>query len=148
VNGHTRVRLSGTVRVPLPPQEAFTLFTPTGERAWVDGWDPLFLTEITDETEPGTVFQTAHARSQTTWIVVRRKLAEMIEYARVTAGDQAGLVRVTCQPAGYDTTTATVQYDLTALSPPASSALDDFAERYPNFLERWRRSIERAITSQ
>jgi hypothetical protein len=42
MNGHKRVRLTGTIGVPLPPTEAFALFTPTGERAWAEGWDPRF----------------------------------------------------------------------------------------------------------
>ena len=35
-----RVRLSGVVPVALPVHEAFALFTPSGERAWVEGWVP------------------------------------------------------------------------------------------------------------
>lgn len=145
---HKRVRLSGSLRVPLSPQEAFTLFTPSGERSWAHGWDPRFLTEITDETEPGTVFQTDHAGAPTTWMVVRREPGEMIEYARVTGGDQAGIVRVTCEPAADGATTATVAYDLTALSAQANPELDDFAKDYPHYLERWRQAIEHAIMSQ
>ncbi|MGH8873468.1 MAG: hypothetical protein ACRDWS_16020 [Acidimicrobiia bacterium] len=75
------VRLSGTIRVPLPSAEAFLLFTPSGERAWVEGWDPLFPSNVADETEPGTVFETDHGGVQTTWVVVRSEHGEMIEYA-------------------------------------------------------------------
>lgn len=45
MTGCKSVRLSGAIRVPLPPQEAFILFIPSGERAWADDWDPQFLTE-------------------------------------------------------------------------------------------------------
>jgi hypothetical protein len=42
VTACTRVRLSGHIDVALPPPRAFTLFTPAGERAWAEGWDPQF----------------------------------------------------------------------------------------------------------
>ena len=139
------VRLSGTIRVPLPPAEAFNLFTPTGERTWVLGWDPLFPADVADETNPGTVFQTEHAGPQTTWIVVRREPGEVIEYARVTPGERAGLVSVVCSAEDDDITAATVSYNLTALTPHANAALEEFAEQYPDFLEHWRKAIEHAI---
>ena len=107
-----QVRLSGTIRVPLPPAETFNLFTPTGERAWV---------------------------------VVRREPGEVIEYARVTPGDRAGLVRVVCSAEENDITAATVTYELTALTPDANAALDEFAQQYPEFLEHWHRAIEHAM---
>jgi hypothetical protein len=139
------IRVSGTIHVPLPRVEAFTFFTPTGERAYVDGWDPIFPSTVADETEPGTVFQTDHTGAQTTWIVVWRRRGEKIEYARVTPGDRAGIVSVSCSDAGDGTTSARVTYDLTALTPDANAALDQFADDYPDFLERWRQSIAHAI---
>jgi hypothetical protein len=50
-----RVRLTGTIPVPLPPKDALALFTPTGERAWAQGWEPHFPGPAADDTEPGTV---------------------------------------------------------------------------------------------
>ena len=38
-----RVVLTGAVAVAAPPCEAFELFTPEGERRWVDGWDPVWV---------------------------------------------------------------------------------------------------------
>jgi hypothetical protein len=35
-------RLTGRIQVPLPPEEAFRLFTPRGEQDWVHGWRPHF----------------------------------------------------------------------------------------------------------
>lgn len=142
-----RVRLTGTIRVPLPPEEAFTLFTPTGERAWTQGWEPQFPSPVTDETEPGTVFQTDHAGRRSTWTVARRDAGTTIAYVTTTPGDRAGLVTVTCQPSQDETTLATVSYDLTALAPAANADLDRFAADYPSFLEQWQRDIGRAITA-
>ncbi len=142
-----RVRLTGTIRVPLPPKDAFTLFTPTGERAWAAGWDPQFPSPAADDTEPGTVFQTDHAGRRSTWTVIRREVATTIAYATSTPGDRAGLVSVTCQPWEGDTTLATVSYDLTALAPQANAELDRFAAHYPSFLDQWQQAIARATTA-
>ena len=142
-----RVRLTGTIQVPLPPTDAFTLFTPTGERAWAQGWDPQFPSPTTDDTEPGTVFQTDHAGRRSIWTVIGCDPGTAIQYATTTPGDRAGLVTVTCQPWEGDTTLATVSYDLTALAPEANVDLDRFAAHYPHFLEQWRQAIAQAITA-
>ena len=41
--------LTGTLRVPLPADEAFRLFTARGERDWVDGWEPHFPDPVDDD---------------------------------------------------------------------------------------------------
>jgi hypothetical protein len=142
-----RVRLTGTIRVPLPPKHAITLFTPTGERAWAAGWDPRFPSPVTDDTEPGTVFQTNHACRHSTWTVTRHDPGTTIQYATTTPGDRAGLVTVACTPGEDDTTTATVSYDLTTLAPQANADLDRFAAHYPSFLDQWQQAIAQAITA-
>jgi hypothetical protein len=142
-----RVRLTGTIRVPLPPKDAIALFTPTGERAWAPGWNPQFPSPVTDDTEPGTVFQTDHASRRSTWTVTRHDPATTIQYATTTPGDRAGLVTVACAPGQDHTTIATVNYDLTALTPQANADLDRFAAHYPSFLDQWQHAIAQATTA-
>jgi hypothetical protein len=142
-----RVRLTGTIRVPLPPKHAIPLFTPTGERAWATGWDPRFPSPVTDDTEPGTVFQTDHAGRRSTWTVTRHDPGTTIQYATTTPGDRAGLVTVACAAEEDDTTTVTVSYDLTTLAPEANADLDRFAAHYPHLLDQWQQAIAQAITA-
>jgi hypothetical protein len=134
-----RRRLTGSVDVPLRPDEALTLFTPAGEREWVPGWDPAFPAD--EELSPGTTFNT-HER--TVWVIADRT-AHSLRYARVTPGVCAGTVEVRCEPAG-SRTRAHVTYDLTALADPA--ALDRFAHRYPAMLAHWQRLIAAAIRAR
>jgi hypothetical protein len=122
--------------VPLPPTDAIALFTPTGERAWAPGWNPQFPSPVTDDTEPGTVFQTDHASRRSTWTVTRHDPATTIQYATTTPGDRAGLVTVACAPGQDHTTIATVNYDLTALTPQANADLD-----------QWQHAIAQATTA-
>jgi hypothetical protein len=138
-----RHRLTGTLRVALPPTEAFHLFTPRGERNWVDGWDPRFLDPTADDTEPGTVFQTHAHGETTTWIVLDRRPGRGMAYARVTPGARAGTVTVTLDQAPDSThhSNVTVTYDLTALTQTARPDLEQFASRYRAFLLSWQDAI-------
>ena len=87
-------RLAGSFELDIPPERAFALFTPLGERAWALGWEPRFPSPVHDDSAPGTVFQTdAHGR-KATWIVVERTAARRISYARVIDGQDAGTVSI------------------------------------------------------
>ncbi len=140
----TRVRLSGSIGVSLPPAQAFTLFTPAGERVWAHGWDPEFPSPATDDTEPGVVFRTRHGERLTTWTVIASEPPETIRYAQATPDYRAGIVAVRCQPSAAGTR-VTVGYDLTALTPGACPGLDRFAAGYPDFLASWERAIASAL---
>ena len=140
------VRLTGTIEVGLPPEQSFSLFTPSGERGWTAGWDPQFPTLVVDETELGTVFTTDHRGRSTIWTVVRREADTAIAYSRTTPGDRAGLVTVTLQPSAGGST-VTVGYALTALVPEADHALQQFAHHYPAFLAEWRDAIAAFIAA-
>jgi hypothetical protein len=140
-----RARCSGTIRVAAPIEEAFPLFTAEGERRWAAGWDPRFPESGEDETEPGTVFTTAHGDAVTTWIVVAAEPPVSIVYARCAPGDRAGTVTIVCSDAGLQETDVRVSYDLTALTAAAEPALHRFEEHFPPFLETWRESIESAL---
>lgn len=137
-----RRQLTGTFDLAIPRTEAFRLFTPDGERSWVPGWDPRFPDRSGDSTDPGSVFETRVHGEQTTWIVVNRKPGRMMSYARVTPGARAGTVSVTVDDAerpGH--CSVTVTYDLTALTPAAKTALEEFADDYPVFLRSWKDAI-------
>lgn len=137
-------RLTGRITVPLPPAEAFRLFTPRGEQDWAHGWQPRFPAPVLDDTEPGTVFEIdAHGR-HTTWLVTGREPGRRICYARVTPGEQAGIVTVTLTGAG-DYSEVEVCYQLTALTPAGSDKVREFADRYPAYLQSWQDAIAASL---
>ncbi|MGN9846336.1 SRPBCC family protein [Nonomuraea sp. H19] len=138
-----RHRLEGQIKVDLPPEKAFKLFTPRGEERWVDGWLPRFPVPTRDDTAPGTVFETTHGE-QTTWVVLDREQGRRISYARVTPGSRAGTVTVTLDKDGDGHSTVHVVYDLTALTPHAAGELRQFATEYPSFLRSWQEAIARS----
>lgn len=131
-----RHELTGRLTVNLPADQAFVLFTPLGEREWVQGWDPRFPVITDDDTAPGTVFETGAGDRTTTWVVLDRTQARHIRYARILPRVSAGTVEVSLDGTA-DKTEVTVRYDLTALSGDGARELDEFAAGYPDFLHSW-----------
>jgi hypothetical protein len=136
----TTRRLTGRIRVPLPPAEAFRLFTPRGEQDWAHGWHPRFPAPAPDDTQPGTVFETSAHGQHTIWLVTDRQPGKRISYARVTPGDRAGSVSVVISAAGDDSEVE-VTYQLTALTNLADHKLSEFADGYPAYLQSWEDDI-------
>jgi hypothetical protein len=136
-------RLSGRITVELPPAEAFRLFTPQGEREWVDGWEPRFPSPVADDTEPGVVFETAghEGHGPTIWLVLERRPGARIAYARVTPEHSAGTVTVEITGGRDGGSEVEVTYALTPLTAAAEPLLAEFAEHYPHFLRSWQDAI-------
>lgn len=133
-------QLTGTIEVPLPPDEAFRLFTPRGEQDWVKGWEPHFPAAVVDDSAPGTVFETHAHGEATTWVVVDRQRGRRISYACVRGRSRAGAVTVVLEAAA-DHSTVHVTYELTALVRAAGQELDEFAANFPALLRSWENAI-------
>ena len=123
-----RVVLTGSFRLAASPEQAMPLFTASGERAWAPGWDPVGDDDCWQTTGHGTT---------TYWLTVDRS-ATSARYARVTPGDTAGTVAVSCDPDG-DGTRVTVTYDLTAIGPAGEARLPEFERGYDAMLAEWQR---------
>ena len=145
MNAFTAERIVRThhFELPLPPDEAFGLFTPEGERAWAEGWDPRYLHPADGRTAAGMVFTTGHGGEETLWTMTRHEPeCGTAEYLRVTPGSRMGTVRVQCSQAG-EGTRVTVTYALTALTPAGNEALRALdAPAYEAFIASWRSAIE------
>jgi hypothetical protein len=141
-------RLTGRIRVALAPEQAFRLFTPMGEQDWAPGWHPHFPAPVTDDSRPGTVFETRAHDQHTIWVVTGRSPGESISYARVTPGDSAGTVTVTISGAVTDDSLSEVEvtYQLTALTDAGAQHLRQFAEGYDAYLRSWQDAIATLIT--
>ena len=141
------VVLVGTVRVSQPAVEAFRLFTPLGEKAWADGWDPMFPAPVEgDGSRPGTVFEAAHNGDRAVWVSCRCEPPRVVQYARLIQGKNAGTVTVTLTPEP-EGTVATVEYDVTALSDDAAGDLARFAAHFREFLAGWEVAIDKACSA-
>jgi hypothetical protein len=140
-------RLTGRLRVDLPPEQAFRLFTARGEELWAEGWQPRFAGEVADDAVPGVVWETGEGDATTIWLVLDADPGRGITYARVTPGDRAGTVTVGLREAGTGSDVE-VSYVLTPLTGAADRALDGFARGYEEYLAGWQRAIETHLAQQ
>ena len=128
--------------LPMPAREALDYFTPEGERAWAEGWDPRYLHPRDGSTTAGMVFTTAHGGEETVWTMTRHEPdCGVAEYLRLTPGSRVGTVRVQCSDAAAGTRVS-VTYALTALTPAGNATLAELdAAEYESFIESWRSAI-------
>ena len=131
-----RIVRRGEFQLPCKPATALPLFTPEGERQWVGGWHPQYLSGASDEV--GAVWRTAHGADTTTWITTDRT-DDRVRYARFSNNDTAGLVEVLCTPADGGSRIQ-VTYDLTAYATAGVHALQRFASDFDDMLEHWRQA--------
>lgn len=139
--GAWRRCLTGRICVPLPPAQAFRLFTPLGERDWAPGWEPRFPAPTPDDSAPGTVFVTDSHGPVRTWVVVEREHHRRIAYTNVAPGDRASLITVELAPVNAYSE-VTVTYDVTALSEAGARSVAHFAEGFAPYLDSWQRQID------
>ncbi len=137
-------RLTGRITVALPPVDAFRLFTPRGEQEWMPGWQPRLPAEPTDDTVPGTVFETDADGMTTIWVVVDRVVGRWIRYARIVPGSMASTVTVALDEVGGQSE-VTVTYELTALSDVGRLRLREFATADPAFMASWQEAIAASV---
>lgn len=137
------VEHTGDFVLPLTLAEAFPLFTPEGERAYVPGWEPEYLHPAEPSSAAGTVFRTRAEGEETLWLVLEHDPAAGVAvYGRFTPGSRLGTVRVRCVAEGERQTRVTVTYALTATSAHGNEALEGFdAAVLAARLERWREAI-------
>ena len=53
--------------VDRPVAEAFPLFTPKGEEAWVPGWKPVYISPVSGETCRDMIFVTEKDGETSVW---------------------------------------------------------------------------------
>ncbi|MGQ0511477.1 MAG: SRPBCC family protein [Betaproteobacteria bacterium] len=137
------VRRTHAIVLPLPPEEAFPLFTPAGEKLWIREWDPRYLHPASGETQAGMVFTTGAGDELTFWSLVDYDpVAHRARYARVTPASRLGLVEVACHPEAGGTR-VTVSYTFTALTPAGESFLEGFGEdAFRAMIDGWKGLIE------
>jgi hypothetical protein len=141
--GPGSVTCQGSLEVPVAAERAIGLFTPEGERSWVEGWDPRYPAAGADHNQVGTVFVTAGAHGDVVWVVTHvDDLAR--RYARFDHRGTVGTVEVRCRGSG-EITEVEVTYRLTAMNPDAAPELDRFARGFDRMLASWQTEIAAAL---
>jgi hypothetical protein len=143
-----RARQQGSFKLPVPPAEAFDLFTADGERRWVAGWEPVILSGC-GATEPGAVFLTEHGGERTIWTLLEAdRGAGRLAYSRVSPDRRAGTVKVQLSPDNAGTRVE-VAYDITSLGSEGDDAVRSMDEGgFDTMLKEWHRLIREALDSE
>lgn len=137
-----RVECSGTVRTTLEADEAFPLFTPEGERDWVEGWSSAYPAGGRTPPAAGLVFTIDREEGASTWIVTRYEPDERRAcYAYVLPGRRAAQVEVDVKPATGGGSVAHVTYRITSLHPEEDAAVRAFAAGFHDVLAGWEEAI-------
>jgi hypothetical protein len=137
------IRNQRALRLPLPADTAFLLFTPKGEERWIPEWRPRYIRPAGGETEAGMVFTTGDGEDFTIWQVVDfDAAARKARYARTTPTSRTGMVTVEATPLGDHDTEVLVRYEMTALSPQGEESLRQYeGDAFANMMAQWRGAI-------
>lgn len=133
------VELRGDFTLPTPPEDAFPLFSPEGERDWVPGWDPELLHPPGATWERGLLFRTQEERGEAVWIVTALDRRERrVEYHRVESGRYVARIRVACDVADGGGTRVGVSYGFVGLSDVGNRDIAGMSDAaFADKLGRW-----------
>jgi hypothetical protein len=141
------IELSGGFTLAVPPEAAFGLFSPLGEKAWVPGWDPELVHPPGVAWERGLIFRTREERGDAIWVVTALDhAAHEVEYYRVEAGRYVARVHVRCSAAAGGQTEVRVTYTFVGLSDTGNQDIAAMSEAaYRDKMERWQGWIRTAL---
>lgn len=141
------VRNQRRIHVAAPAAIAFQFFTPLGEQLWIDEWRPHYVNPPSGLTTAGMVFTTGEGDRLTIWQLIEfdqegRKAC----YARTMPAGTVGTVRVQATPLDSQNTEVLVQYDMTALAPAASQALENYRDpAFSQMMDSWQEKIRQRM---
>lgn len=138
----------GVLTVDLAPADALELFTPEGERRWVDDWQPEYLYRAGGGDEIDTVFRTRHGGEETLWIVLDHDREEgTAAYSRLTPGSRLGTVTVSVDGIDERSCWVEVCYEMTGLSPAGNAVLRALnAKAFQAMLDDWQQRIAASLS--
>ncbi len=135
---------SHEIVVDRPTSEAFPLFTPKGEEAWMPGWNPTYIRPVTGETCEEMIFITGESDEKTFWTCLSWQPDQFhVRYLRLTPASRAAFVDVRCRPDGPDRTRVRVAYQVHAISDHGRSYLEGLTEsEFANSIDEWSDMIQ------
>jgi hypothetical protein len=138
------ITCSGAFELPIAADAAGELFTPEGERAWAEDWDPSYPEPGSSAVAPGTVFVTDRQGSEAVWVITAVGEAS-ISYARFDPRGVMGTIEVAWEGVSPERTRVQVVYRSTATDEAMRPELTHFAAQYDRYMEHWREAIEATL---
>lgn len=142
--------LTHTIRLDMPADDAFPLFTPKGEESWVPGWQPRYIAPVSGETRPGMIFITGEGEEETIWTCTAfDRVNRHAAYFRVVPGSRVSLVDVRCKPSGPKSTSVEISYSHSALSENGGTFIANITpQSFAADIDGWKTLIERTLTPE
>jgi hypothetical protein len=143
------IERNGEFTLPLPLGHVFPLFSPEGERAWVEAWDPDYLYPDHPSNAPGTLFRTTHGGEETLWLVLQYDPSHSTaHYGRFAPTSYLGTIHVHCQETAPGKTRVAISYSLTAITPAGNSVLAALTpDKFEAMLGDWQAALTRSQQS-
>jgi hypothetical protein len=129
---------------------AFPLFSPQGEREWIQEWDPRPVFPDTIAFRKGTVFRQGTGAEHALWTIVDADCQQhRAEYVRVAPASHTAHIVVRVDAKGAKCSHVVVSYTITAWGEHAGSLLEAFSENaYATKMRNWQRMIGEWIGKQ
>lgn len=129
---------------------AFPLFSPEGERAWIDDWDPrpVFPDQIAFSRD--TVFREGTDAQEALWTVVDVDWqTHRAEYVRFAPASHSAHIIVKIEPAESGRSHVLVSYTVTVFGADESCLLHAFSEdSYAAKMQNWKHRITALLASR
>jgi hypothetical protein len=144
------IELSGAFTLSVPPDEAFGLFSPLGEKLWVPDWNPELLHPPGVSWERGLVFRTTEERGEAVWVVTSLdRQRHEVEYHRVEAGRYVARVSVHCHSHASLETEVRVTYLFVGLSEAGNQDIAVMSpQSYEQKMRRWQEWIQQHLSGK
>lgn len=129
---------------PALPEKVFPLLCPVREAEWVPGWQYRLIFSQSGLAEAGCVFTTPNdGAPDTTWFVTEYDPTLFrIAFVWVNPGLIAAQIEIQLAAKSEKTTTATIRYTYTGLSPEGNRELEGYDQKwFQNKMEGWQAAI-------
>jgi hypothetical protein len=145
-----QVRRTGGFDLDCDVDTAFPLFSPAGERAWVDEWDPRPVFPDQIAFSPDTVFREGTGAEEAFWTVVNVDWqTHRAEYVRFAPASHSAHIIVKIEPAESGRSQVVVSYAVTVFGADQSCLLDTFSEdSYAAKMQKWKHSITTLLANR
>ena len=139
----------GSFELDLSAGKALPFFTPEGERAWVNGWDPdpVYPAQTDVVFKANSVFRLNHDGELSLWTILDADLQKHVaEYICVVEGVRLSRVRVQVEPLGAERCRVHVRYVHTATSEKGLHFVASLTEEsYAQKMRDWQRMVDAVI---
>lgn len=131
--------VAGTIVLQGPIDEVFPLFSPLGERHWVEGWDPEILAPAGTDWAQGMIFRTFSDTREDVWVVAELdRGAHRVVYYRTEPGVLVARIEVRCRALDDGQTEAATAYSYVGLSDAGNAHIAEWTDTaYAGKMQRW-----------